>query len=419
MIFQTIPLIYAANEQFKNTIRFAVEFHEEIMPEALDYAVRQVQKRYPYFSVRIKKQGEEFVLAENSLPFVVAADKSPVCLNSPESNMHLLAFAWKERTIWIDISHFVCDGNGVAPLVKTLTYYYLENRYGNDGIDTSNIRLVTDNISEEEYDYPFPDHPILNENPLSISQKTYEPFLFADDLFDRDGSYAYHLQVPQKTLMKYARNNDGSPVSLVCVMLYKAMMSLYPDMRSDIVFSIPHEYRKVLGRPLSHDCLARVLTVKLAAKDRDKSVDWLNTVVRGQIILGSDESADIDSINGMLQLNAYMQSMPLEGKKQAMLGLVAGSLANNTFGVSYTGNISWGGMERYIRDVHLYAGENNRHQTISVEVFTLGDNFSICVMQPGRNPVFVKELIQCFAGCDIDCMLMSEERFQLADYMIP
>ena len=27
--------------------------------------------------------------------------------------------------------------------------------------------------------------------------------------------------------------------------------------------------------------------------------------------------------NGMLQLNAYMQSLPLEGKKQAMLGLVA------------------------------------------------------------------------------------------------
>ena len=96
-----------------------------------------------------------------------------------------------------------------------------------------------------------------------------------------------------------------------------------------------------------------------------------------------------------------------------MLGLVAGSLAKNTFGVSYTGNISWGGMEKHIRDVHLYAGENNRHQTISVEVFTLGDNFSICVMQPGKNPVFVQELIRCFASCGIECMLVSEERFHL------
>ena len=297
MTYQAIPLIYAANDHFRNTIRFAVEFHEEIVPEALEYAVRQVQKRYPYFSVKIEKKGEALILTENSLPFVIAADQSPVCLNSPESNMHLLAFAWKERTVWIDISHFICDGNGLAPMVKTLAYYYVENRYGSDGIDTSNIRLTTDSIPEEEYDYPYPDAPIPNENTLSIPQKTYEPFLFADDLFDDDGSYAYNLQVPQQKLMKYAKSNDGSPVSFVCVMLYKALMSLHPDLKSDIVFSIPNEYRKVLGRPLSHDCLARVLTVKLAAKDRDKPVEMLNTAVRGQIVLCSDESADIDSIN--------------------------------------------------------------------------------------------------------------------------
>ena len=133
-------------------------------------------------------------------------------------------------------------------------------------------------------------------------------------------------------------------VDVGIVLTMNAPKTFYPDMKSDIVFSIPHEYRKVLGRPLSHDCLARVLTAKLAAKDKDKSTETLNTAVRGQIVLGSDESADIAAINGMLQLGAYMQSLPLEGKKQAMLGLVAGSLAKNTFGVSYTGNICWGGM---------------------------------------------------------------------------
>ena len=113
--------------------------------------------------------------------------------------------------------------------------------------------------------------------------------------------------------------------------------------------------------PLSHDCLARVFSVRLAPKDREKSFEMLNTSVRGQIVLGSDESADIDSINGMLQLCAYMQTLPLEGKKQAMLGLVAGSLAKNTFGVSYTGNISWGGMDQY--QDHPWSGIHQYHQT--------------------------------------------------------
>ena len=102
-----------------------------------------------------------------------------------------------------------------------------------------------------------------------------------------------------------------------------------------------------------------------------------------------------------------------------MRALVTAPLAESTFGVSYTGNISWGGMEKYIRDLHVYAGENNHSKSLVVEVFTLGDNFSICVMQPGKNPAFVKELMHSFASCSIDCKLMSEERFCLADYKLP
>ena len=419
MLYHVIPLIYAAREQFKNTIRFAVEFYENIDPEALHYAVNQVQRRYPFFSVKIEKAGESFILAENDLPFAITADEKPVCLNSAASNSHLLAFAWKEQTIWVDISHFICDGNGLAPLVKSLIYYYVERRYGSDGIDTSSIRLVTDRIEEEEYAYPFPDAPIPNEDAFPIKPKEYAPFLFEDAFFDDEGSYAYNLQVPQGELIKYSKSNDGSPVSFVSAMLYKTLMNLFPETEKDIVIEIPHEYRKVLRRPLSHDCLARVFFIKLSLKDINKTLEMINTSIRGQIILGSDESADIDAINGMLQLNAYMQTLPLEGKKQAMRGLVAGSLKQNTFGVSYTGNIGWGGMEKYIRDVHLYAGENDRHKSIGVELFTLGDNFSICVMQPGKNPAFVQELMHSFASCGIDCKLMSEERFQLADYKLP
>ena len=418
-MYHVIPLFYAASERFKNTIRFAIEFYENIDPEALNYAVKQVQRRYPYFSVKIEKEGEAFVLAENSFPFVVKADEAPVCLNSAASNGHLLAFAWKERTIWVDISHFICDGNGLAPLVKSLIYYYVERRYGTDGIDTDSIRLVTDRIEEEEYAYPFPDAPIPNEDEFPIKSKESAPFLFEDAFFDDGGSYAYNLQVPQHELMKYSRNNDGSPVSFVSAMLYKTLMNLFPETEKDTVIEIPHEYRRVLRRPLSHDCLARVFFIKLSSKDRNKSLEMLNTSLRGQIILGSDESADIDAINGMLQLNAYMQTLSLDGKKHAMRGLVEGSLKQNTFGVSYTGNISWGGMEKYIRDVHLYAGENDRHKSIGVELFTLGDYFSICVMQPGKNPAFVKELMHSFASCSIDCKLMSEERFCLADYKLP
>lgn len=72
----------------------------------------------------------------------------------------------------------------------------------------------------------------------------------------------------------------------------------------------------------------------------------------------------------------------------------------------------------YTDDTNM-SSQHDRHKSIGVELFTLGDYFSICVMQPGKNPAFVKELMHSFASCSIDCKLMSEERFRLADYKLP
>ncbi|MCR5211409.1 MAG: hypothetical protein K6C41_02555 [Lachnospiraceae bacterium] len=108
-----------------------------------------------------------------------------------------------------------------------------------------------------------------------------------------------------------------------------------------------------------------------------------------------DEQFDLQSINGLVQLRAYLDTMPLEGKKQTIQGILAGVINPHTFGISYTGNIPWGGMEKYIKDVHAYAGENKR-SALSLEIFDCGDYFCICLMQPGKNPAVADSLIKTF-----------------------
>ncbi len=90
---------------------------------------------------------------------------------------------------------------------------------------------------------------------------------------DDPAGHADGDRCPQKTAVILRRTAGGKlPRSLpfISVMIYEALMNLYPETEKDTVFQIPHEYRKALGRPLSHDCLARDFYVKLAAKDRDK-----------------------------------------------------------------------------------------------------------------------------------------------------
>ena len=55
MQYQVMPLFYAASENFKNTIRFSIEFAEDVAPDALFHAVREVQARYPYYLSMLKK----------------------------------------------------------------------------------------------------------------------------------------------------------------------------------------------------------------------------------------------------------------------------------------------------------------------------------------------------------------------------
>lgn len=418
MKYKTLPMIYLISENFKNTLRFAIEMKDPIDPEALRYAADQVQIRYPYFSVQVVREGEEYVLEENPRPFAIKAGGKPLCLNSAESNGHIMGFSFRDHTIFTDITHAVCDGNGFIPVAKTLAYYYIERRYGAEGIDTSAINLVSDPVSEEEYRYPFPDHPFPPEETAKQNPPARDPFQFDDAFFDAGGSYAYNLLIRQQDLMKSAKACKGSPVSFISSMLYRSVTELFPDSEKEIVFLIPHQYRQVLGCPLSHDSLARVVTVSLDRSMRNASLEMLNTSLRDQIRTGCDPAADRAAINGTLQLHAYIKTLSLEKKKEVISAAAAAALQKNTFGVSYTGNIPWSGLENYIRDAHGYAGENKRSGSISLEIFTIGEYFSLCVMQPGKNPALVQKLTEKLAEEGVECRIASEERYEMPDYEI-
>lgn len=418
MKYKALPLIYLVNEYFKNTLRFAIEMKDPIDPEALRYAADQVQIRYPYLSVQVETEGEEYVYAENPRPFVVRAGGKPLCLNSAESNGHLMGFAYRDHTIYTDLTHAICDGNGFIPVAKTLAYYYIERRYGTEGIDTSSINLVTDPVSDEEYRYPFPNHPFPEEDIAQQDPPTGDPFQFEDAFFDDGGAYAYNLLIRQQELMKIAKACKGSPVSFISTMFYRSIAELFPDSEKDVVILIPHQYRQVLGCPLSHDSLVRMFTVSLSNSMRNESLETLNTFLRDRIRAACDPAADRAAINGNLQLIAYFKTLSLEKKREVMFSAAAAAMQKNTFGVSYTGNIPWCGMEKYIRDAHGYAGESRPSGSISLEVFTIGEYFSLCVMQPGKNPALVQKLTEKLAEMGVECRIASEERYEMPDYEI-
>ena len=134
-------------------IRIRIRMRDLIDPDVLRNAVDTTMKRYPYFTVELKKKDGRYIFAENSRPVVITHSLCGVELNSEDSNFHMIAFSWEDNWIIIDMSHSMTDGTGAYEVLRTLLYYYCSEKY-DIRLKEEGIRLVGDDISGEEWEDP-------------------------------------------------------------------------------------------------------------------------------------------------------------------------------------------------------------------------------------------------------------------------
>ena len=164
------------------TIRTGITLTEPVKVQAFEHAVRKAAERYPYFSVKLVRYGSEYRMEQNDLPFVILPGGRAANLGTRESNYHLVAFAYDGKRLYADTSHFITDGNGIFPFLKTILYYYLTEMYPDETFDTKTIRLSGSRVPEAEADDdPYPGE-LLAEDPLVGIQRPESVFLLGDQI---------------------------------------------------------------------------------------------------------------------------------------------------------------------------------------------------------------------------------------------
>ncbi len=141
MKFKPNPLLYGANEDFFSIFRLAVRMKETVDYDLLSRSVERTMARYPYFCVFPEREGGNIVLRHSKRPLPVFPDDRTITLGSNESRGHLVSFGCKGKTIFIDASHYIADGMGIDPLMKSLLFLYVSERYGTEGLETKRIRM--------------------------------------------------------------------------------------------------------------------------------------------------------------------------------------------------------------------------------------------------------------------------------------
>ena len=413
MKFKPNPLLYGANEDFFSTFRLAIRMKDTVDYDLLSRSVEKVMTRYPYFCVFPKREEENIVLHYNNHPLPVFPDDRTVTLGSTESGGHLISFGCKDNTIFIDCSHYISDGMGVDPLMKSLLYLYASERYGTEDLEAERIRMPDSAICDGEHAYPFPDSPMNTEDLYVLSEIPQEAYGLDPLAFDNEGLYAYHLHVPQKAMMAKASSSDGSPVSFLSVLLYRALHRLDSNIDKPIVAHVQHQYRAVLRAPMSHHSLVNYIPVTMLPRLSKWDVEKQNTVVRGQVILKGGKEADIASINRLIE--AFPSDSSLADKKDAMARYAEKSILGKTFGISYVGKMDWCGLERYVDDLHAYIGEKDTKNMLLIEVMTVGADFSLTFMQSGRGEKYLNAFMEELRLLQIPVNLVGEERYKLCN----
>ena len=417
MNFRPNPLLYGANEGFSSAFKLVVTMRDEVEHGRLVEAVNSAMKRYPYFCVSPQKNGENIELQFNEAPVPVFKDDRCVVLGTKESNGHLLAFGCEGRRIFLHASHYIADGMGISPLLMSVLYLYISSKYGADSLNAKRILMPDSPISDDEYAYPFPDSPALADDEAVQGNAPKRVYSLDSAAFDNQGLYAYHLHVPQSAMMGVANPSDGSPVSFLSVMLFRALCALDEKLDASVVAHFQHQYRAAINAPSNRHSLVSYIPVELSHAIKERSVEVQNTIIRGQVILGSEVENDLRAVDRLV--SAFPQASPLSEKESAMRQYIENSIRGKTFGISYVGKMDWCGMDRYIEDLHAYIGEKSTPNMLLIEVMTVGDDFTINFMQSGRGTRYVDAFVEQLENFGIPVSFVGEERYTLCDTKIP
>ena len=416
-LFTELRTLYTTTKEAPAEIRIRIRMRDLIDPEILRRAVDTTMERYPYFCVELQKKEGGFVYAENHRPVVISDSLHGVDLNSEKSNYHMIAFCRQDNWIILDVFHGMTDGTGAYEVVRTLLYYYCSVRY-NVKLKEEGIRLVGEEIPEEEWI-----DPVVSRTDLP-SPKQNELMSDALDLITEAGlkedhcHTVYSIAISETEFMRFNLDNDGSPGTMVSLLLSRAIAKLFPEAGNTIRIALCVNQRKALHAPLAHQSLVGGVMLEYKDKMRDWSLDKQATAYRGMVFAQTQEDnvlmgiASFKGINGMLLTKE---------SDQERLGIASyiNSLASKltTATVSYVGKADYKEAEQYIRDFRLWTSPLGND--LLVEISAVNGRFTLDFLQPFSNPLFVNAFLKELDENGIVYDLQDVNELELPNIQLP
>nr|MCR4562542.1 hypothetical protein [Bacilli bacterium] len=321
---------YGLSKDLSFTLRLTYEFKDEIVKEDIEEAVKDLEKRFSYLKVTLKKDFKEFYYLKNDKPFLIKETSRAIPLNGEDSNGHLIAFSYKGRRLFINAYHGQMDGTGIFRVSKALIYYYCLRRYSKE-LKVEDVAKVDEPIDEEEYLDAYKTFYEANKKTRFTKQKLQKParnimILTRQGKVKHGTRSGLKIVVPQKDLMAYCSSYDGSPVTALALIMAEAIRNVHPTSRRNVVVGIPVNLRPAMGLNKSNGNLFGRIHIDYSERLGEKDIEHQGTICRGTIIRYSDPDILRKSTYKYCKMLHRLNSIPVRGIKQMAARMVAGKM---------------------------------------------------------------------------------------------
>lgn len=390
--------LYRADEESPMTVRLTVRMKDAVDGQMLREAVADTQKRYPYFCVRLgvynDEQGiEHAAFDDNQLPWVVTDGRNPLTLMSPETNGHLLSFAWWDDCIAFDFFHALTDGTGAYRVLRTLLYEYCRRRYDSK-LSREGVWVAGDVIDEAEWTdpatMPHPELPSqqmesLFPEVLDIAVNPIAPIT--------DRHEAVHILIDEEQMMAKIRACNGTPVVWLSLLMNKAIARLHHcDNETPPAVVVAVNMRKALGTPLSHHSLVGGISLRFTTQMRGWDIEEQIAEMRRTVAQNTApdilrahfwQTADrMDLLDRLPTLKARHQTMAPQVK---VIARQRGSAS-----LSYVGKANLGAAEQYVRELRT---ESDTPNLVLIELAAVSGLFCLSFMHQFGTSIYLNAFL--------------------------
>lgn len=415
-LFTELRWLYTTSREEPCAIRIRMRMRDLVEPDVLRGAVDATMRRYPYFCVELRKVDGNYLFAENHRPVVLVNSSHGVELNSEESNYHMVAFSWWDNWVMLDVFHGLTDGTGAYEVIRTLLYHYCSERY-HVHLDREGIRLPKDVVSAEEWADPVAGRADLPTPSRSSLSKALDPIATAGLADDRRRT-VFSVAIPEDEFMRFTGKNNGSPATMVSLLLSRAIATMYPDSSDTIRVSLCVDQRRVLGAPLAHQSLVGAAFLEYGKDMRDLPLERQAPIYRQMVFAQTERDVVLMGVASQCGIARMLLSKDDELERVGVAEAVA-AVARDviTVSVSYVGKADFGEAERYVRDFRLWT--TTASNGLTIEMSAVNGRFILDFIQAFASPLFVNAFLEELEGHGVEYDLQDVRDLELPTIRLP